>query len=77
MTLEQIAFAVGAAVILIGLGRHLWRARGGPGPAVGDGVPRQLRPLANAWFGLNDWPVPFDDERRLIPVPERRRARER
>ena len=75
MTIESLAAIVGVVVLVGGVVIYLLRQRGGEGPPVGDGVPRSLRPLANAWYGVNRWPIPFDRDGDLIPVEKRERAR--
>jgi len=73
MTIESIGVVIGIAVIIGGIVIYLFRQRGGEGPPVGD-VPRSFRPLANAWYGVNRWPIPFDRGGELIPVEDRKRA---
>ena len=75
MTIETIAILAGVAVILVSVVLYLRGQRGSAGPRVGY-VPRFLRPIANAWFGLMNWPIPFDREGELIPMAERRRSRD-
>lgn len=75
MTIEQIAILVGFVVIVVSIVLYLRGQHGGVGPQVGY-VPRFLRPIANAWFGLMNWPIPFDKQGELIPVDERRRSRD-
>ena len=75
MTIEQIAIIVGLAVILVSVVMYLRSQRGAAGPQVGY-VPRFLRPIANGWFGLMNWPIPFDSEGELIPIEERKRPRD-
>jgi hypothetical protein len=74
MTIEQVGIAVGLVVLVAGIVGYLLRQRGGDGPPVGD-IPRPLRSLVNAWYGLNRWPIPFDRDGELIPVEQRERAR--
>lgn len=76
MTIESFAVLAGIVVILVSVVMYLRSQRGSAGPAVGR-VPRFLRPVTNAWFGVMDWPIPFDRNRELIPVEDRHRARER
>jgi hypothetical protein len=73
MTVEQIAMIAGAIVLVGGIVVYLVRQRGGEGPPVGE-VPRFLRPLTNAWYGVNRWPIPFDRDGELIPIERRKRA---
>ena len=75
MTFEQIAIIIGIAVILVSAVMYLRSQRGNPGPEVGY-VPRFLRPIVNGWFGLMNWPIPYNREGELIPVDERRRSRD-
>lgn len=76
MTIEPFAILAGLVVILVSIVMYLRSQRGSAGPTVGR-VARSLRPLTNAWFGVMDWPIPFDRDGELIPVESRRRARER
>jgi len=73
MTIEAVFGIIGAIVLVGGVLLYLLRQRGGEGPAVGE-VPRTFRPLVNAWFGVNRWPVPFDRDGTLIPIEQRKRA---
>ena len=75
MTIESFAILAGFVVILVSIVTYLRSQRGTAGPGVGR-MPRFLRPVTNAWFGVMDWPIPFDRSGDLIPVEERRRARE-
>lgn len=75
MTLESIAIVAGLAVIVISTAGYVRAQRGGPGPTVGH-VARILRPFTNAWFGIMNWPIPFDRNGELIPIDERRRTGE-
>lgn len=74
MPIESIAVVAGLVVILVSTVMYLRSRRGTAGPSVGR-VPRSLRPVTNAWFGVMDWPIPFDRSGELIPVEQRRRAR--
>lgn len=75
MPIESIAAIVGLVVLVVGVATYLRSQRGGAGPDVGY-VPGFLRGVTNAWFGLMDWPIPFDRSGELIPVEQRRRARD-
>jgi hypothetical protein len=76
MPIESLAVILGIIVIAVSVVLYLRSQRGGAGPEVGY-VPGFLRGIANAWFGVMDWPIPFDRSGQLIPVAQRRRARER
>ena len=76
MTIESFAILAGIVVILASIVMYLRSQRGSDGPEVGR-IPRFLRPVTNAWFGVMDWPIPFDRSGALIPVESRVRARER
>ena len=76
MSIESVFVVVGVIAVVVGLLAYLRGQRGGDGPTVGF-VPRPFRAIVNAWFGLMDWPIPFDRAGHVIPVDERRRARER
>ena len=75
MPIESIAVVVGIIVIVVSGVLYLRSQRGGVGPRVGA-VPKAFRRLANAWFAVMDWPIPFDRAGGLIPVDERRRSRD-
>ena len=75
MTIEQISILIGLVVIIVSAVLYLRGQRGSAGPQVGY-VPRFLRPIANGWFGIMNWPIPFDRDGELIPVEERRRSRD-
>jgi len=75
MTIEQISILIGFVVILVSAVLYLRGQRGSAGPRVGY-LPRFLRPIANAWFGVMNWPIPYDSDGELIPVEERRRSRD-
>jgi hypothetical protein len=75
MSIESFAILAGLVVILVSVVMYLRSQRGTAGPTVGR-VPRFLRPVTNAWFGVMDWPIPFDRDREVIPVEERRRAKD-
>ena len=75
MPIESVAAIVGFAVIVVSIVLYLRSQRGTAGPEVGR-VPRVARPIANAWFAVMDWPIPFDRDGNLIEVEQRRRARE-
>lgn len=73
MSIETVGLIVGVVVLLGGMALYLGRQRGGDGPPVGE-VPRSLRSLTNAWYGVNRWPIPFDRQGELIPREQRERA---
>ena len=73
MTIEAVFGIIGVAVLVVGIVVYLISQRGGDGPEVGE-VPRSFRPLVNAWYGVNRWPIPYDREGNLIPVEDRKRA---
>jgi hypothetical protein len=75
MSIESVATIVGLVVIATSIVLYLRAQRGTAGPHVGS-VPRPLRRIANAWFAIMDWPIPFDRAGEQIPVEERRRARD-
>jgi hypothetical protein len=75
MTFEQIAIVAGIVVIVVMAVLYLRRQSGSEGPPVGF-IPRFLRPIANAWFGVMNWPIPYDGEGELIPEGERKRSRD-
>jgi len=75
MTIEQIAIVAGILVIVVMGAIYLRRQSGSDGPPVGY-IPKFLRPITNAWFGVMNWPIPYDREGDLIPENERRRSKD-